>query len=93
MNNQIKWSIDQAHTEIGFKVRHLMISNVKGTFKTFDGSIYTIGKDFTRIEVDFWIDPASIVTGDSKRDEHLKSSDFFDVKKQRQIIFTTILDG
>lgn len=89
MNNQIKWSIDQAHTEIGFKVRHLMISNVKGIFKIFDGSIYTTGKDFTKVEIDFWIDPTSIETGDSKRDEHLKSSDFFDVVKHRQIIFTT----
>lgn len=89
MNNQIKWSIDQAHTEIGFKVRHLMISNVKGIFKIFDGSIYTIGKDFTRVEIDFWIDPTSILTGDAKRDEHLKSSDFFDVEKHRQIIFTS----
>ena len=89
MNNQIKWSIDQAHTEIGFKVRHLMISNVKGIFKIFDGSIYTTGKDFTKVEIDFWIDPTSIETGDSKRDEHLKSSDFFDAEKHRQIIFTS----
>lgn len=93
MNNQIKWSIDQAHTEIGFKVRHLMISNVKGMFKTFDGSIYTIGKDFTRIEIDFWIDPSSILTGDLKRDEHLKSADFFDVETYKQIIFTSSTIG
>jgi polyisoprenoid-binding protein YceI len=92
MNNQIKWSIDQSHTEIGFKVRHLMISNVKGSFKTFEGSIYTTGRDFTTAEIDFWIDPASIDTGNSKRDEHLKSSDFFDVQKHKEITFmaTTI---
>lgn len=87
MNNQIKWSIDQAHTEIGFKVKHLMISNVKGSFKTFDGSIYTTGRDFSTAEIDFWIDPASIETGNSKRDEHLKSADFFDVEKHKEITF------
>ena len=93
MNNQIKWSIDQAHTDIGFKVKHLMISNVKGTFKTFEGSIYTTGRDFTTAEIDFWIDPASISTGDSKRDEHLKSADFFDILKHKEITFTASTIG
>ena len=82
-----KWSVDQAHSEISFKVRHLMISHVKGTFKTFDASIYTTGKDFRTAEVDLWIDASSINTGDEKRDEHLKSPDFFDVKKFKQITF------
>ena len=82
-----KWSVDQAHSEISFKVRHLMISHVKGTFKTFDASIYTTGKDFRTAEVDLWIDVSSINTGDEKRDEHLKSPDFFDVKKFKQITF------
>jgi polyisoprenoid-binding protein YceI len=84
-----KWSIDQSHSEISFKVRHLMISHVKGGFKTFDASIYTIGKDFRTAEVDIWIDASSIYTGDEKRDEHLKSPDFFDVKKFKQITFTS----
>lgn len=84
-----KWSIDQAHSEISFKVRHLMISHVKGVFKAFDASIYTTGKDFRTAEVDLWIDASSINTGDSKRDEHLKSPDFFDVKNFKQISFTS----
>jgi len=84
-----KWSIDQSHSEISFKVRHLMISHVKGGFKTFDASIYTIGKDFRTAEVDLWIDASSIFTGDEKRDEHLKSPDFFDVEKFKQITFTS----
>lgn len=67
---QIKWSIDQAHTESGFKVKHLMISNVKSSFKTFDGSIDTTGRDFSTAEIDFWIDPASIETGNSERNAH-----------------------
>jgi polyisoprenoid-binding protein YceI len=87
MYNQTKWSIDQSHTEISFKVKHLMISNVKGLFRTFEGSIYTTGRDFSTAEIDFWIDPASISTGDSKRDTHLKSSDFFDVEKHKEITF------
>jgi polyisoprenoid-binding protein YceI len=64
-----------------------MISNVKGSFKTFEASIYTTGRDFTTAEIDFWIDPASIETGDAKRDEHLKSADFFDVENHKEITF------
>ena len=90
---QTKWSIDQAHSEIGFKVKHLMIAHVKGTFKTFDASIYTTSNDFTTAEVDLWIDPSSITTGDAKRDEHLKSADFFDVNNHKQITFTSSTIG
>ena len=93
MTNQTKWSIDQAHSEIGFKVRHLMIAHVKGSFKTFDASVYTTGKDFKTAEVDLWIDASSITTGDEKRDEHLRSVDFFDVKKHKQITFTSSTMG
>ena len=82
-----KWSIDQSHSEITFRVRHLMIAHVKGAFKTFDASIYTTAKDFTTAEIDLWIDVSSITTGDEKRDEHLKSADFFDVQKHKQITF------
>ena len=84
-----KWSIDQAHSDIAFKVRHLMIAHVKGSFKTFDASIYTYGKDFTKAEIDLWIDASSIFTGDVSRDEHLKSVDFLDVENHKQITFTS----
>jgi polyisoprenoid-binding protein YceI len=70
-----------------------MIAHVKGVFKTFDASIYTTSKDFTSAEVDLWIDPSSIFTGDTKRDEHLKSADFFDVNKHKQITFTSSTIG
>ncbi len=90
---QTKWSMDQAHSEIGFSVKHLMIAHVKGTFKTFDASIYTTSDDFTTAEVDLWIDPSSIDTGDTKRDEHLKSADFFDVDNHKQITFTSSTIG
>jgi polyisoprenoid-binding protein YceI len=88
MTKENKWSIDPSHSEIAFKVRHLMIAHVKGAFKVFDASIYTTGKDFTTVEIDLWIDVASITTGDIKRDEHLKSPEFFDVKNHKQITFT-----
>lgn len=88
MTKENKWSVDPSHSEIAFKVRHLMISHVKGAFKVFDASIYTTGKDFATAEIDLWIDVASITTGDVKRDEHLKGSEFFDVKNHKQITFT-----
>ena len=93
VTTQTRWSIDQSHCEIAFKVRHLMIAQVKGTFKIFDASIYTNSTDFLTTEVDLWIDPASISTGDSKRDEHLKSPEFFDVDKHKQITFTSSTIG
>jgi polyisoprenoid-binding protein YceI len=83
-----KWILDPVHSEIGFKVKHLMITNVKGEFKEFDASIYTTGENFMTSEIDFWLNPASIDTGDPKRDEHLRSADFFDVENHKQISFT-----
>jgi polyisoprenoid-binding protein YceI len=88
-----KWAIDRSHSEISFKVRHLMIAHVRGTFKTFDASIYTYAKDFRTAEVDLWIDASSIKTGDEKRDKHLRSHDFLDAKKHKQITFTSSTIG
>lgn len=89
MTNQTKWSVDQTHSEISFKVRHLMIAHVKGEFKTFDASIYTTGKDFATATIDLWIDTDAITTGDTKRDEHLRSAAFFDVRNHKQISFSS----
>ena len=88
-----KWSIDRDHSEIGFNVKHLMIAHVKGVFKKFDASIYTVEKDFTTAEIDLWIDPSSIDTNNETRDEHLKSADFFDVQKHKQITFISSTIG
>src|ERR1700740_1320908 len=82
-----KWILDPAHSEIGFKVKHLMIANVRGSFNEFDASIYTTGDDFMTAEIDFWLNPASVDTGDEKRDAHLKSADFFDVENFKEINF------
>ena len=66
-----------------------MIARVRGTFRTFDASIYTDTNDFTTAEIDLWIDAASINTGDKKRDEHLRAADFFDTENHKQITFTS----
>ena len=87
--NKTQWIIDRSHSEIAFRVRHLMIAFVKGSFKIFDANIFTTDKDFATATINLWIDVASITTGDDKRDEHLKSSDFFDVANHKQIKFTS----
>lgn len=86
--NKTKWVFDPAHSEIAFKVKHLMITNVKGVFKDYEGNISTEGDDFRNAEINFQINPASIDTADEKRDAHLKSPDFFDVENFKQITFT-----
>jgi polyisoprenoid-binding protein YceI len=93
VTTKTKWSIDHDHSEIAFNVKHLMIAHVKGVFKKFDASIYTIEKDFTTVEIDVWIDPSSIDTNNEIRDEHLKSADFFDVQKHKQITFVSSTIG
>lgn len=71
------WELDNAHTNVGFKVRHAMVSNVRGTFKTVQGTIKADDKDVVKSSADFTVDIKSIDTGSDKRDQHLKSPDFF----------------
>jgi polyisoprenoid-binding protein YceI len=80
------WVIDPVHSEVGFSVRHLMVSKVKGTFKTFEGTI-TIADNPLDSTVEATIDASSVDTRDEQRDTHLRSSDFFEVDKHPQIIF------
>jgi polyisoprenoid-binding protein YceI len=82
-----QWSVDQDYSELAFKVRHMMISHVKGIFRTFEGTIRTTAKDFTTAEIKLYITPSSIDTGVAKHDRHFKGSDFLDVKKQNKITF------
>ena len=89
MATKTKWVIDPAHSEIAFKVRHLMITNIKGAFTEYNASIYTTGDDFLTAEVDFWMNPDSLQTKDEKRDAHLRSADFFDVEHHKEITFTS----
>ena len=76
-----KWVLDPAHTQIEFKVKHMMISTVTGSFSEYDGNVETEGEDFMKAKVDFSVVVASLTTGNAERDAHLKGPDFFDVAK------------
>jgi polyisoprenoid-binding protein YceI len=83
-----KWGIDPAHSEIGFKVKHLMISNVAGKFDKFTGSVESQGDDFVNAKISFEAEAASVNTGNAQRDGHLQAADFFDAVKFPHIKFT-----
>ena len=87
MTETTKWVLDPAHSELLFKVRHLMISNVKGEFKEFNASIDAVGDDFTNAKVTATIQAASVFTNQNDRDNHLRSADFFEVEKYPEIKF------
>ncbi len=82
-----KWTIDPAHSEIQFKVKHLMITTVTGSFQKFDADIDADGDDLNKAKVRFTADIASVTTGNEQRDGHLKSADFFDAEKFPQLVF------
>ena len=81
------WALDPTHTEIGFTVRHLM-SKVRGKFETFEGTV-TTGNDVSDSRVDVSVDLSSINTGTVDRDNHLRSSDFFEVDTNPTMTFTS----
>ena len=83
------WTIDPDHSNVGFKVRHLMVSNVKGSFDKHTGSVDINDKDITKSKVEVTIDTNSINTNVQKRDEHLRSPDFFDVAKFPTMTFVS----
>jgi len=85
------WVIDPTHSEIQFKVKHLVISTVTGSFKSFEGSVESETEDFEGAKVTFSADTASVDTNQAQRDEHLKGSDFFDSEKYPKISFAGIL--
>ena len=82
-----KWAIDASHAKIGFSVSHFGISETEGKFTKFDGTVLSDKPDFSDAKISFTIDVSSINTEDSKRDEHLRSADFFDVAKYPSIVF------
>lgn len=96
------WTIDPAHSEVGFTVRHMMLSKVRGKFVNFEGTITTAAKPLDS-SVTATIDMSSITTGNEQRDGHLRSADFFDAENHPQMTFrstglrheggTYLLDG
>jgi len=83
------WTIDPDHSNIGFKVRHLMVSNVKGSFDKHTGTVEINDKDITKSKVEVSIDTNSINTNVQKRDDHLRSADFFNVAKFPTMTFVS----
>jgi len=84
---QDTYTIDPVHSSLGFKVKHMMVSDVKGEFQGFSGTITLDPKNIENSSVDVTIDAATISTRNEKRDGHLKSADFFDVEKFPTLTF------
>src|SRR6187402_2420407 len=82
-----KWAIDPTHSEIGFKVKHMMFTNVSGTFGTYDSTIATEDDNFDNASFEFSADIDSISTNNTDRDNHLKSGDFFDAENYPKLTF------
>lgn len=89
-----KWNLDTAHSEIGFKVKHMMISTVTGYFEDFNATVTTESDDFTNADFDFVASVESINTKNADRDNHLKSDDFFNAKVHPEMTFkSTSFEG
>ncbi len=82
-----KWALDPTHSEVTFKVKHMMFTNVSGSFAKFNVTATTDGDDFSKSTIEFTADADSILTGTVDRDNHLKSADFFDVANNPTIKF------
>ena len=83
------WTVDAAHSTVGFSVKHMMVSNVKGAFGKFTAKVEGDPADVTTAKITATIDVASVDTREPKRDEHLRASDFFDAAKYPQMTFTS----
>lgn len=87
--SKTNWVLEPTHSEIGFKVKHMMITNVSGSFGAFSASAKTEGDDFSTAEIEFTADVASVNTGNDQRDGHLKSGDFFDAENHPHVKFVS----
>jgi polyisoprenoid-binding protein YceI len=83
----MSWLIDNVHTHVGFSVKHMMVTTVRGQFKQYRGTLELDPADFTRSTFEGEIDVASIDTGNTQRDDHLRTNDFFDVPNHPKITF------
>lgn len=89
MTTTSKWAIDPSHSEISFKVKHLVVTTLTGKFDTFEGALETANDDFSDANISFSADIASINTGNADRDGHLKSDDFFNAEAFPKLTFAS----
>jgi polyisoprenoid-binding protein YceI len=89
LSQAANYQIDPDHSSFQFKVRHLMVSNVKGDFNKAKGSVIIDDSNITNLKVELTIETASVDTGHAKRDEHLRNADFFDVAKYPTVTFVS----
>ncbi|GAB3696585.1 YceI family protein [Spirosoma flavus] len=82
-----KWVVDPLHSELGFKIKHLMISNISGSFQNFQVVVETEDNDFSTAQIQATAEIASINTNNAQRDEHLRNSDFFEAETYPQLSF------
>jgi polyisoprenoid-binding protein YceI len=87
MSQKTKWVIDPTHTEIGFKVKHMMFTNVSGKIVKYDATVETNGDEFSNAQIQFSGEADSITTGNADRDAHLLSPDFFDAVQFPKLSF------
>jgi polyisoprenoid-binding protein YceI len=81
------WNLDPTHSEVGFKVKHMMVTNVSGAFTDFNVQAATNGEDFNNLDLTFTAKTASVNTGNEQRDGHLRSADFFDAENHPELTF------
>jgi polyisoprenoid-binding protein YceI len=81
------WTVDTAHSKLGFTITHMMVSDVEGSFKTFSATVTSSKEDFSDAVVDLSADVASVNTDNEARDKHLKTPDFFDAEKFPKLTF------
>ena len=84
---QTTWTVDKAHSKVGFSITHMVITSVEGFFKDYDAKITTKDDDFSTAQIDFIINTNSIFTDNERRDNHLRSDDFFNAEKYPQMMF------
>ena len=86
---QTKWTVDKLHSNVKFSVQHMVVSEMEGSFKMFDGTMEHSKADFSDAKISFTVDVASVNTDNEKRDGHLKADDFFNAEKYPKMTFVS----
>ena len=86
---QTKWTVDKLHSNVKFSVQHMVVSEMEGSFKMFDGTMEHSRADFSDAKISFTVDVASVNTDNEKRDGHLKADDFFNAEKYPKMTFVS----